>query len=212
LVPRCVWTLRNLGSLCERSGQADRACDIYRILAEVEAENAASWVLLGRASVAAERPRDALWASQRAVDIDSDCEAAWAVMGLSFCDLAREERRPGSSPNQLQFRFVTSVLMGRAKEAFRTCLRLDPGATEIWAALGHACVEAETFAEGIVAFRNAVRHDPEDSEAWKNLGYCFAETRCYAAAARAYKRAIQLNPENAPAWDGLRGLLDGVAV
>ncbi|HTM52032.1 MAG TPA: tetratricopeptide repeat protein [Bryobacteraceae bacterium] len=83
----------------------------------------------------------------------------------------------------------------QAADLLESAVRIDPGGSHAYNALGIAYLEQADFARAIPAFRDAVRRAPHWTYPLHNLALCYIETGDSAAAIRTYKQAIRLTPQ-----------------
>ena len=83
----------------------------------------------------------------------------------------------------------------QAADLLEGAVRIDPGGSHAYNALGIAYLEQADYARAIPAFRDAVRRAPHWTYPLHNLALCYIETGDSAAAIRTYKQAIRLTPQ-----------------
>lgn len=96
---------------------------------------------------------------------------------------------------------------GRAEQAFRKAVELNPQSGEAFSNLSHALKAQERFEEAAVAAADAIVHSPDLPEAHNNFGNALLALESPEEAIEAYGRATALRPGFAEAWFNLGAAL-----
>lgn len=97
---------------------------------------------------------------------------------------------------------------GKAIEAYRRAVSLDPRHVDGHINLGRLLHEIRRFDEAEVHYREALRHGPDNAIAAFNLGVLLEDLGEETAAVQAYRVALELDPEMADAHYNLACLFE----
>ncbi len=89
---------------------------------------------------------------------------------------------------------------GRAIEAYRKALVVQPESAAAWSGLGasYGALQQDDRAEQ--AYREAIRHEPNHVRAWRGLGFHYFTKSRWDEAVQALRETTRLQPDDADAW------------
>ncbi len=99
--------------------------------------------------------------------------------------------------------FHGQLRYGRAIEAYRRALAMDPGMVDAMNAMGAAYAESGNFALAREQFEAALKLQPKSVYIYNNLGFVNYLAGDYPAAAQAYKQALRLDGRHEKARQNL---------
>lgn len=144
-------------------------------LVTLHPNDAALWILRGRALLALGEAGTAEKSASEALRCDPTIAAAWKLVARST--LASKKHIP-------------------ALDAIERAYGLTPGDGEIHRIRGDVLVAADRHLEAIYAYEKAVHHCPDDAETWLALGRTLRLLRRASAASDALDKAAELALEN----------------
>lgn len=118
----------------------------------------------------------------------------------------RSPLRPADRARLAYQRGLEYGRQGRLTEALashREALRLDPGLSEAWAALGLIYEQQGSLTQSLLAYREVVRLQPNHCGAWFKLGVLYRKQGQHEQAIAAYREALRIEPALPEAWYGL---------
>ena len=74
--------------------------------------------------------------------------------------------------------------------------KANPGNVQAWIALGNAQMDAQRFAEAIVAYQRALDLDPRNVDVRVDMGTCYRGVGQPERAIEEYKKASQIDPKH----------------
>lgn len=74
--------------------------------------------------------------------------------------------------------------------------RQNPGNVNAWIALGNARMDAQHFADAIVAYQRALELDPKNVDVRVDMGTCYRGVGQPEKALEEYRRALKLKPNH----------------
>jgi Flp pilus assembly protein TadD len=140
------------------------------------------WALRGWLMENLQRPRDAIFAYERAYSADTS--------RLRFAHL-------------IGFLHAQQNEFAKAEAWLARVCDLEPNNGEAWFNLGFVRGKAHRWVEAIEAFSKAVELAPNQDRAWYGMGMAHAHLGNHAEAARALEEAARLQPMNGHAWYAL---------
>ena len=169
--------LGDLGDAYMKTGQADRAVEVYRRMIEMEPESSIDYCRLGDALLALNGFVEAEKAYEKAIAIEPDRAAAY------YGRLANEFRKAGH--------------FDRAERTIRKGLADDPSEPAAYLLLGDLLILEDRADEGWAAYESAVNLRPASAGSYYfRLGNTLAERSAYEQAAAAFRRAIAVERQN----------------
>ncbi|MGD8690057.1 MAG: tetratricopeptide repeat protein [Gammaproteobacteria bacterium] len=202
------------------AGRFGPAAEYFRGLLAERPDHAAAWNHLGRALNNLRRPREALEAFERAVELLPDYAEAHQnrghVLRILRCReaaaasleraLALDPRLPVAHIN-LGYLHLAGNRFDTAARHFEHAARLRRGDPAVLSALGVARHKAGEFERALAAYDEALRHAPDCAEAHANRAITLEETGRAGPAEEGYRRAVSLSPGEVNAWSNLGHLL-----
>jgi len=142
--------------------------------------DAEGWKLKSRLSAAGGRSRQALTATERALQLAPDDVELLLFKGYLLADVFQEHER--------------------AIQCYDAALLRRPRDPVIWSRKGRALHNLDRFKKAISCYNKSLRSDRASAETWKDKG---DSLNCLALGAKAlacYRRALRLEPERADFW------------
>jgi cytochrome c-type biogenesis protein CcmH/NrfG len=78
--------------------------------------------------------------------------------------------------------------------------KANPKNKDAWIALGNVQMDAQRFADAIVAYQRALEIDPKNVDVRVDMGTCYRGENQPEKAIEEYKKALQINPRHPNAW------------
>jgi eukaryotic-like serine/threonine-protein kinase len=160
-----------------------------------------------------EARQKAVWAAQRALELDDTLGDAHTVLGLLNKDTRELERAlelDPNSPDAQQYYAKSLWGGGRLDEAIlhmRRAQELDPLSPAMYADLGKMLNSARQFDQAMEQYRKALELNPNYTPAHRHIGYCYAAQGRYE---EAIAEADRLRSPEVPKGDlGMRGYIYG---
>ena len=75
-----------------------------------------------------------------------------------------------------------------------------PTTKETWIALGNDRMDAQRFAEAIVAYQKALELDPDNVDVRVDMGTCYRGIGQFDRALAEYRKGLAINPRHPNAW------------
>jgi Flp pilus assembly protein TadD len=154
----------------------------FRTAVEFLPGNAQAWNHLGLAYHLAKQPAEAAEAYQQAARLDRNLAAVFYNLGC----LRLEIDDPG-----------------RAGEALRTHVGLDPKSLDGWRRLGQAQLRLQQWDQAERSYLAALKLSPQDPEALNGLGVSYQQRRRARDAWQCFSQVTTKHPDFAPAWYNL---------
>ena len=183
--PDCAPALNLLGIIAHQTGHLPNAIDFMQRAVAADATVALYHGNLGEMYRLVGRPRDAIAAARRAIELRPDYPEAWSNLGVALYEIK-------------EFR--------EAAGAQRKAIAAKPTFAEAHSNLGNALHALRKFDDAIDAYRRAIELRPDFADAWANLGTTLHHSGRFEDGASALRRAVALAPHHANAHTGL-GLL-----
>jgi tetratricopeptide (TPR) repeat protein len=184
--PDCAPALHLLGIIAHQNGLLPSAIDFIQRAVAADATVALYHGNLGEMYRLAGRPRDAIAAAHRAIELRPDHPEAWSNLGVALYEI-REFRE--------------------AAGAHRKAIAAKPDFAEAHSNLGNALHALRKFDDAVDAYRHAIELRPDFADAWANLGTTLHHSGRFDDGASALRRAVALAPHHADAHTGLALLL-----
>lgn len=161
-----------------KTGELERAADIYRRILKQLPQHADSLHLLGVVNHQLGRHEDAVLLIRRAIATGTANPAYHNNLGEALRSLGR---------------------MDEAIDQYRAAALIDPTAHESYNNLGVALMRSKRYGEAEGAFRKAIEVKPDYAEPFMNLGSLEQRRRNYARAHEYLDQALALRPGYADA-------------
>lgn len=158
-----------------RAGRNAEAEKIYREILRYHPNNAVAWHNLGMANWLQQRPREAILAIQKAVELAPDYVEAWNNLGalLAATDLADD-----------------------AIAALKKAASLKPNWAEPYINAGNILRNRARYDEAIDFYQQAARTDPRNAEPHHFLGSALGRQGLRQAASAHFLESLRLNPKD----------------
>jgi cytochrome c-type biogenesis protein CcmH/NrfG len=78
--------------------------------------------------------------------------------------------------------------------------KANPNNKDAWIALGNVQMDAQLFADAIVAYQRALELDPKNVDVRVDMGTCYRGVNQPEKAIEEYQKALQINPRHSNAW------------
>jgi tetratricopeptide (TPR) repeat protein len=173
--PEDTGLLTELGNACLQSGQAKRACEIYKKLIGIERDNPIFYCYWGEALFAAGMSKESEKAYLKAGEIDPDQPDRYyfkiAVLHQQAENYEEAERLLNkcidvSSSNPLYYCSLGDIFVGMGKinnalAAYEMAVQCDnSGAGAYYNRLGNSLMRAKKYSQAVEAFKSAITYDP----------------------------------------------------
>lgn len=181
-----------------------------------------SWKVLGAALNHAQKLRESLIPSQRAVDLDPKDAEAHIILGSTLQQLGRLEQAEASYRKAIALRpdvalahyYLGATLhdlgrLGDAEVSYRNSIALNPNLPGVYVSLGILLRHTGRSEDAEPIYKRAIALKPDLAEAHYNLGVTLQELGRLDDAEASYRKAIALKPEYAEAHSGLGNVLMG---
>ena len=89
-----------------------------------------------------------------------------------------------------------SVMSSDEIRQLESLAKANPGNVKAWIALGNAQMDAQHFADAIVAYQRALDIDPKNVDVRVDMGTCFRGVGQPEKAIEEYRKAIKINPRH----------------
>ncbi|HZP87700.1 MAG TPA: tetratricopeptide repeat protein [Burkholderiales bacterium] len=211
-----------LGLLLEAKGDPLGALEAYQQAVERNGKAAEALNNLGNVYRKLQRPREALQAFARAIEVNPACAAAYLNRGLALSEdpaqqhAALEALRTAVhlAPANGRAHFHLGVFLDQrlrpreAREAYERALACDPSDAEALNNLGVLHLNAADQDQAVSCFERAVAMQPRLAEAWNNLGNVRIRQERWDDAKHAFETALELRPQFTVAWAALGSVLN----
>ncbi|MFI7213644.1 tetratricopeptide repeat protein [Micromonospora maritima] len=188
-------------------GRYDEGIDELTALIAAQPAHLEALTMLARMQLAADRPAEALAATETALAAAPDTVPALVARGLALLDLERWKAAAATADGILALgpteayaqRSATAILSASrngqaALDAAWRGVELAPDEPEAHLVLGLVAVRLELFDLAERAYREALRLDPELTGARQDAGVARLERRRYAATLEDLTEAVDLAP------------------
>jgi len=177
--PQDIKTNYSLAEALWRSGKFDLAEQIYKRLAEINAQDATVYYgQIVKMYDEAKQNEKAIEAAQKIVEINPQSELAIYNLGIMYFKIERYEE---------------------AIAQFRRCLEISPNYTLAWFNLGFSYYNLKRYPESIEAYKKFVEISPDDPSGWLNIGIGYMMLKQFENSLQPMEKAVELNPNNAAA-------------
>ena len=196
------------GLILGSAGRTEDAVRAYEESIRLAPPDPLVLVLLARSHAELAEWDSATDALQRALDLDPELAAAYAVRGYmalrrglpdaaidSYKRAIRYEKRNASHYYSLG---VATEKAGRPHEAlqhYRRAAQIDPENPDYRLVLGAVHERRGRPGDALAAYKKATVLSPEDPDGWIRYGHVAADLRRYRVAAGAFQRAVELDPD-----------------
>jgi tetratricopeptide (TPR) repeat protein len=202
-----------------RSGDFQKAHEVYRQLLAANPQEAVVYNLLGAVCIDAGQLRDAGAYLAEALRLDPALAAAHDNLGLlltaqdklgeaiaSFRRAVALEPRNAQTQWNLANTFLRSAQKAEAIEAFQQVVQLTPDNVRVRAELAELLCEQGRHVEALPHLRDLTRLTPHDARAHFALAAALAQAGQKDESIAAYQATIGLKPDSAEACVNLAGL------
>jgi tetratricopeptide (TPR) repeat protein len=157
--------------------------------------------------------QNAIFALQRAVEIDPDLAEAHFQLGIAYglVDLQTKQEGdilPGEAENRIKTR--ADKEFEKAATAYKKYLDANSKDDAAWFNLGRTYVKLLKDDQAEDAFREAVKLKPDDADYQTELGAILIRLAKYHESVPVLKKALEIDPNNARAQDLLDDAQAGV--
>ncbi len=177
--PDDMGTLKNLGICYNNAGMYDSAVVTNLRVLELEPENAAIAVTIGR------------YFNSRAGTASDSMAKYQQENNDEMADAWSEKKQQAFDSSRVFFR--------RAYE-------IDPENVSTAEQYGLVCALLGDYEEAIIGFAKATELEPERAGTWTSLGDCHLSLQQFDEAVVAYQKVVELEPDNRSVWEHLRDL------
>lgn len=149
--------------------------------------DAAEWHSAGYSLLNLNRHKEALFAFDRALEIDSAIAGTWYSKGMALYSLKRYDEMIS---------------------AYDRALAIDPNYVKAWCDKGTAFRNLKRYEDAIHAYDCAIKIDPNYFLAWFNKGNVLGDLHRYDEAIHAYDVASEIDKNEVQVWIGRSFVLD----
>ena len=196
-----------LGATFIRSGQANEAEVLMRLLVEEFPDFGKGHEELANAVLAQGRPQDAIASLQRVVELEPKNGLAHFKLAKALTAVGREEDAQEMAaaaarlaPVQIALAQIAELRSAgefvTAEKVCRAALSNEPDNAGLMNALGVLAMEQGHFPDAVVLFRRAVALAPDKVMTWLDLARSLAEKRQFEDAIDAANKAAKLAPDS----------------
>jgi len=207
-----------LGRQSSDKGELNSAIMLYENAVAAKPDSALAWYNYGDALLAAKRPKEALAALLKAVELAPDVPLFHYDLGFALHYLGRYEEAgqefAGIMSNDPQLKKASSSLvynamtnlalgqdaLGRTEQALKILMPAFRTAGQILYNLGRFHLHAKNYAEGLRLMQAAAVVEPEMEDIIHGIGFSLRKLKRYSEAIPYLQRATKLNPKCEDAW------------
>lgn len=184
--------------------------EAYQRVVKINAQYPNAECNLGVASVALEKPLEAIGHFQKSIKFEPQNATANYNLGAIYNNLGwyMESIEPLKRAIQIDPQFSAAYnelglvyfRLGRFQDAaseYKQAIALDPQRALQYDNLGMACDKLGRYQDAVEAYKQAIRLDPEMANAQYNLGVAYSKLNRHPDAVEAFKQAIRLKPDYA---------------
>ena len=139
-------------------------------------EEAALFMLLGRAYGKLDQSDQAISAYQRSIVLDPEKAAPHLQMGWTYRQLGEDEL---------------------ALDTFEQARELEPENPAAYSGLGYTFRRLQKHSEALVVFQKWARLDPDETKPYQMIGWSFLSLQDYRSAIESFERALELEQDAA---------------
>ncbi len=118
------------------------------------------------------------------------------LASVGGCKQQASQWGQGSGQSSQVVNAPSSVLSGDQIRQLETLARQNPGNINGWIALGNAQMDAQRFAEAIIAYQRALDLDPKNVDVRVDMGTCYRGVGQPEKALAEYRQALKLSPNH----------------
>ncbi len=175
LNPQMEGALQNRAGILAALGRQNESFGIYDQIIEAAStsgEEAGAWHSKGDALMSQGKYTEAIYAYDRAAEIDPDDRWTWKMMAFAAVQIG---------------------WYNKSLEAYDALLALDANASNILYGKADALYKLQRFNESLQAFDDALSANPEMSSGWKGRGDALKALNRTDEAKSAYEKALNLS-------------------
>lgn len=118
------------------------------------------------------------------------------VAALGGCKQQSSQWDQGSGQGNPVVAPPSSIKSPEEVRQLENLARQNPGNVNAWIALGNATMDAQRFADAIIAYQRALELDPKNVDVRVDMGTCYRGVGQPEKALEEYRRALKINPKH----------------
>ncbi len=191
-----------------RSGQLQKAWDIYEKILEIDPENSDALHLLGLLNHYTGNNNSAYKLITKAIQNDPEYPFFHNSLGLVLKEMGRLdealsyykkalELKPDYTEvyNNMGIVFQESGRLDEAVSCYKKALVIDPHTPEVHNNLGNSLKSMERLDEAISCYAKALELKPDYVDAINNLGAAYENLNKFEQSISCYEKALQISPD-----------------
>ena len=173
--PQNAPALHLLGIIAHEVGNAPAAIELLQRATAAKDDIALYHGNLGEMLRLSGRPKEAVAAGRRAIELEPNHPQALNNLGIAYFDAEDYHS---------------------AEQCYRRALALDPGFAEAYSNLGNVLRTTKRLEEAVPAYNRAIALKPNYAEAYNNLGTVLRDLKKAAESEPVYRKALALKPDD----------------
>lgn len=127
--------------------------------------------------------------------------AALITLTLSACKQQQQTQWSQGQAGQNPVVIPPAMVKNQAEiQQLESIAKANPTNANAWTALGNALMDAQRYAEAIIAYQKSLDIDPKNVDVRVDMGTCYRGVGQPERAIEEYKKGIQFNPRHAMAY------------
>ncbi|PYT18151.1 MAG: hypothetical protein DMG59_05295 [Acidobacteria bacterium] len=190
-------------------GMLRKSIEQYQKITELDANDADSWLMLGRLQKVAQNSVEAEKAYKKVLDIEPENEDALTGLALVYSDLGdnkaasallKKVADKNPTPRSLQALAAAYEQMrdfGLAAETLRRALELNPpNAADLKRGMAQDLMLDEQYPAALKVYQDLVDEEPSDSQSYLRMSQIYRQMHDFAKAREASDKARNAEPGN----------------
>jgi len=182
-VPEDITLNYKLAQSYQKSGQYDKAEQIFLMLTEISPKDQAAYYnTIVMMYDEAKLPDKAVAAATRLVELDPDNAEAQFNLG---------------------YMLIKQKKYAEASNVFKKVIEIDPGMEYAYMQLGYCHSQLKQYQSAIDVYEKLIEIVPENADAWMGIAFGYMQQKKWDPAVEPLKKNIELKPDNGNAYYNL---------
>lgn len=198
---------------CHRTGQLQKAAEIYNMIINVSPDHADALHLLGLIFYKSGNNNNAVDLIERAIKIMPNNPYYYNNLGVIMRDLGSLDeavdcykkavnlKKDYAEPyNNIGLIFHEKRMTGESVRYYEKALSFNPNYAEAYYNMGNSLKSIKKFDQAISCYKNAIKVRPNYQEALLNMGNLLQDQEKFNDALLCYRQALNIKPDYAEAY------------